>query len=361
MENIVSARRLRKSALKKNLSINFGDIGISENDIKRKIRQHEFEKEDNINSNNEGYESVTKGRFKIKHNFFIKGIISLNIVLVCIVCKFMFKEQLLENLYVRKIIEEYNKDYSKSMILEKIEEYAKFSYKAGKYIIPDKIVNYISSNYTPELKEYITNFELKREIFKVFNNNNSIVDETGTLSGDDAASDEKVNNEESDGIGGGEPYIESSLEEVTSAISTMDIDVNSILERNIDIKVPVKGTITSRFGAREQIFDNVNPYHTGIDIANKANTQIMSATDGVVVKTESMNKYYGNNVEIEKDGVIFKYAHLNKIEVKQGDIIKQNDVVGLMGSTGMSTGPHLHFEIKINNKVVDPEKILNFN
>ena len=141
----------------------------------------------------------------------------------------------------------------------------------------------------------------------------------------------------------------------------MDIDVNEILSKNIDIIVPVKGTITSRYGVREQIFDNVNPYHTGIDIANKNDTEILSATEGVVVKTEKMNKYYGNNIEIEKNGVIFKYAHLNKIQVKEGDIVKQGDVIGLMGSTGMSTGPHLHFEIKINNRTIDPEKILSFS
>ena len=74
-----------------------------------------------------------------------------------------------------------------------------------------------------------------------------------------------------------------------------------------------------------------------------------------------MNKYYGNNIEIEKDGVIFKYAHLNKINVKKGDSIKQGEVIGLMGSTGMSTGSHLHFEIKINNRTIDPEKIIKFD
>ena len=162
-------------------------------------------------------------------------------------------------------------------------------------------------------------------------------------------------------MGGGEPYSEAKLEEIASAISIMDNDVNEILSKNISIILPVKGTITSRYGAREQIFENVNPYHTGIDIANKLNTEIVSATDGVITKTEKMNKYYGNNIEIEKDGVIFKYAHLNKINVKKGDSIKQGEVIGLMGSTGMSTGSHLHFEIKINNRTIDPEKIIKFD
>ena len=169
-----------------------------------------------------------------------------------------------------------------------------------------------------------------------------------------------MSSSENIGVGGGEPYEEAKLEEVISAISIMDTDVSEILNKNINISVPVKGTITSRYGAREQIFEKVNPYHTGIDVANKKGTQIISATDGKVVKTEKMNKYYGNNVEVEKDGVIFKYAHLEKIQVKENDKIKQGENIGLMGSTGMSTGPHLHFEIKINGRTVDPEKILKF-
>ena len=160
------------------------------------------------------------------------------------------------------------------------------------------------------------------------------------------------------GVGGGEPLEAKLIEE---NLTQSQKDVNEILLKKLNIVKPVEGTFTSGYGDREQIFEGVNPYHTGVDIANLLNTQIKSATDGKVTKVMENDKYYGNFVEIELDGVTFKYAHLNEILVKEGDNIKQNDIVGLMGSTGMSTGSHLHFEIRINGRSVDPEEILDFN
>ncbi len=345
MDNMVSARRLRKSMLK-NTNVNIDSIGISDLDIKRKIKEHETEE------NNESVENERKNKINFKTKYFIKLFIAINMVFLCLVCKLLFKEQILNNKYAMYIVNEYNKDYSKECILEKVEEYSKVGYETGKYIIPEGFADYISLKYVGYIKPKIINLYIKDEVINVINNN---------VKNNKQNEEDKIeSNSENTGIGGGEPYSEAKLEEIASAISIMDTDVNEILSKNINVIVPVKGTITSRYGVREQIFDNVNPYHTGIDIANKLNTQIVSATDGIIVKTEKMNKYYGNNIEIEKDGVIFKYAHLNKINVKKGDNIKQGDVIGLMGSTGMSTGSHLHFEIKINNRTIDPEKIIKF-
>ena len=349
MDNMVSARRLRKSMLK-DTNVNIDNIGISNIDLKRKIKEHEIEK---LEENNDNFEKKGKIKLNFKTKFFIKFFIAINIIFLCLVCKLMFKEQVLNNKYAMYIINEYNKDYTKDGTLEKIEEYSKIGYETGKYIIPESFANYISLKYVSYIKPIIVNLCIKDKVTDVINNI-IIKNKTGE-------EESLEDNNENNGVGGGEPYSEAKLEEIVSAISIMDSDINQILSKNINIVVPVKGTITSRYGEREQIFENVNPYHTGIDIANKLNTEIKSSTDGVVLKTEKMNKYYGNNVEIEKDGVIFKYAHLNKINVKQGDNIKQGDVVGFMGSTGMSTGSHLHFEIKINNRTVDPEKILKFD
>ncbi|MEG0873161.1 MAG: M23 family metallopeptidase [Clostridia bacterium] len=150
---------------------------------------------------------------------------------------------------------------------------------------------------------------------------------------------------------------ESQKQEVL-ALSVMQEDINEILSKNINIGSPVTGVITSKYGARDEIFKGVEPYHTGIDIANKLGTPIHSATDGVVIKVESNNKYYGNNVLVQIEGIIFKYAHMSKISVKEGETISQGTQIGLMGSTGMSTGSHLHFEIKINGRTVDPQNFI---
>lgn len=358
MENIVSARRLRKSMLKDSKGkINLGDIGISEIELKKKIREHEKEKfiedKDELELDN-----IKRFNMKFKYKFFIKFFVAINIVFLCLVCKLMFKEQIRSNKYAEYIINEYNKDYTKIGTLEKIEELSKKGYQIGKYIIPEGVANYISSNYLKYIKPNLAYLSLKDELINVINSNIKKEENVQNTEILENTNSDTIQNE---GVGGGEPYEEAKLEEVISAVSIMDMDVNEILSKNINIIVPVSGTITSRYGAREQIFDNVNPYHTGIDIANKNNTQICSSTDGIVTKTEKMNKYYGNNIEIEKDGVIFKYAHLNEIQVKEGDMVKQGDNIGLMGSTGMSTGPHLHFEIRINCRTVDPEKILSFN
>jgi murein DD-endopeptidase MepM/ murein hydrolase activator NlpD len=154
-----------------------------------------------------------------------------------------------------------------------------------------------------------------------------------------------------------EDFVFAQSVTTSSEISQMDLDVSEILSKNIDIICPVKGTVTSNYGAREEVFKNVG-YHTGVDIANSLNTPIMSATSGVVVKTQSMDKYYGNNIEIESNGVIFEYAHLNQISVNEGENVSQGDIIGLMGSTGASTGSHLHFEIRINGRSVDPELLV---
>lgn len=367
MENIVSARRLRKSMLKSNkMSYNsIGDIGISEYEIKKRVRQHE--KEEKLSDEyDENEENKTFLKFKIK--LMIQIIIAINIVFISLILKLTFEEKVLNNKYAKIIINEYNKDYSKVGVLEKIEEYTKKCYKVGKYIIPEKIANYTSSKYIEKIKPYLVNFSLKEEVLNVFNNTTNNIESNDDNSNSNTNNNNSTNNNEKIediGMGGGEPIeqsaiVEGKLEEAVSAISIMDSDAEEVILKKINIKVPTNGTITSRYGVRNQIFDNVNPYHTGIDIANKLNTEIYSATDGTVKSTENMNKYYGNNIEIEKDGVIFKYAHLNKINAKVGDTVKQGDLIGLMGSTGMSTGSHLHFEIKINNRTIDPEKILNF-
>ena len=278
-------------------------------------------------------------KIKFKYKFATKLVGSLAIVALVLGYKY-FPDNLKNNVVCNWIKENYNKDYSKVEVIEKIEECSKAMYSKLETIVPEDLYNSVVNNYINVVKPKLVNFEFSNLMEqKSIDNTVSVFNE----------SDIVIDNEE---IALAEETVTTSSE-----ISLMDMDVEEILSKNISIALPVTGTVTSIYGAREEVFENVG-YHTGVDIANVLNTPVASATDGVVVLAQSMDKYYGNNIEIEKDGVIFKYAHLNEIDVKEGDKIKQGDIIGLMGSTGASTGSHLHFEIRINGRSVDPELLI---
>lgn len=102
--------------------------------------------------------------------------------------------------------------------------------------------------------------------------------------------------------------------------------------------------------------------HNGIDIATNIGTKVVSSEKGTVIKVEHLEYSYGNYIVIEhQGGITTKYAHLSETNVNVGDIVEKGEIIGLSGSTGNSTGPHLHFEVIINNENVDPETLINFN
>ncbi|MBU1146219.1 peptidoglycan DD-metalloendopeptidase family protein [Patescibacteria group bacterium] len=95
--------------------------------------------------------------------------------------------------------------------------------------------------------------------------------------------------------------------------------------------------------------------HTGVDIACPAGTSIRAADDGVVTRVQYINTGYGHNVMIDHGGgVVTLYGHMTKIYVEPGETVKRGQEIGLEGSTGRSTGPHLHFEVRINGKFYNP-------
>ena len=121
---------------------------------------------------------------------------------------------------------------------------------------------------------------------------------------------------------------------------------------------PVSGRITSRFGAVERVRSGA---HTGLDIAAPAGTKILAVADGVVTHASRMGSY-GNLVKINHGhGVETYYAHCSKLLVKEGQEVKAGDNIALVGSTGNSTGNHLHLEVRINGKPVNPQKYLYNN
>ena len=120
---------------------------------------------------------------------------------------------------------------------------------------------------------------------------------------------------------------------------------------------PIEGVISSKYGIRETATGNVPKNHTGTDIAANLGTKIKSSTDGEVVLASEEGDY-GKHLKIQIGDVSIIYAHCNILYVKQGEKIIQGQEIAEVGSTGNSTGPHLHFEIRIFERNVDPEKIL---
>ncbi|MCK5836326.1 MAG: M23 family metallopeptidase [Desulfobacula sp.] len=120
------------------------------------------------------------------------------------------------------------------------------------------------------------------------------------------------------------------------------------------------GWITSRFGYRKSPFTGKRTFHSGLDISNKLGTKIIATADGKV--SYAANKmYYGLLVIVDHGyGRITRYGHLQKILVKRGQNVKRGEVLGLLGNTGQSTGPHVHYEVRINGTPANPLKyILN--
>lgn len=114
-------------------------------------------------------------------------------------------------------------------------------------------------------------------------------------------------------------------------------------------------TISSPFGTRNHPVKKEQKHHTGIDIPAPTGTPIYPASDGTVIAA-NWSGNYGKLVVIQHDRYTQTwYAHLSQINVSKGQDIKREDVLGLVGSTGMSTGPHLHFEVRLNGEPINPE------
>ena len=119
-----------------------------------------------------------------------------------------------------------------------------------------------------------------------------------------------------------------------------------------------RGRITSSFGYRRDPFTRRVRHHDGTDIAAKTGTPIRATARGRVRKAEYMSEY-GNTVIIDHgDGLTTLYAHMSQISVNRGDTVGRGDIIGAVGSTGRSTGPHLHYEVHVNGRQVDPAKYL---
>jgi len=169
---------------------------------------------------------------------------------------------------------------------------------------------------------------------------------------------------EAGGVSAQIPDISLKLKDLEDKVALRDSQLsaleNVILARDLKQQIhpegrPVaKGFISSYFGEREDPFSGEEAYHKGVDFAGTAGANVMAVAAGVITWSGARTGY-GNLVEINHgDGYVTRYAHNERTLVTVGQTVKRGDPIALIGSTGRSTGPHVHFEVLRNGRQVDP-------
>lgn len=166
-----------------------------------------------------------------------------------------------------------------------------------------------------------------------------------------------------------------SLEQLQATLSSLEetrakrVDLFTVMEsRLMDQKLrrsmlptakPVSGVaMGSSFGWRIDPFNGRSALHTGLDFPGAAGTPILAAAGGVVV-TQEFHAEYGNMIEVDHGNeLVSRYAHASRVHVKKGDLVRRGQKIGEIGTTGRSTGPHLHFEVLVKGVQQDPGKFL---
>ena len=124
--------------------------------------------------------------------------------------------------------------------------------------------------------------------------------------------------------------------------------------RTLPIGAPVSARVSSGYGYRRSPFSRKRTFHYGLDLALPTGSPVRATGGGTVVKS-MYNRTYGHYVDIEHSaGLVTRYAHLRKSMVKKGDVLARGDVLGLCGSTGRSTGPHVHYEVRYKGRTRNP-------
>ena len=154
----------------------------------------------------------------------------------------------------------------------------------------------------------------------------------------------------------GGPFTQFGLETRDELILQTEKYLDTI--HNVPLGAPVPGVLTSKFGKRLDPINGKSAYHRGVDIRGRMGTDVKATADGTVV-IQNYNKSSGRYILLDHgNGFRTRYAHLKKSLVQKGDIVQRGQVIGLVGNSGRSTGPHVHYEIHYQDKIVNPTSFL---
>ena len=283
---------------------------------------------------------------KIKGKMINKMIIQMIVCVIIYTCIYMlqYSNYLFSKDMVDKTKEVLSYDISIENLYNKSNEFFSELQKKFNLVVNneqnDNVNEKVQNENTEEAN--IENTNTNTENGEV-NNENSDNVENSEISQD--TNNEANQNSEQLAVGGADetqPEEEKSQEE-------QDIDY---VKQNVSIIWPIKGVITSRFGNRTPT-EIVTANHKGLDIAGNTGDNIVSAMDGTVVQYSEEGDY-GKHLRIQNGEVLTLYAHCSELLVQEGSTVKQGDVIMAVGSTGNSTGPHLHFEVRKFGIAVDP-------
>ena len=332
MEGIVAKRTLKKSYYNNkninNLSYDTLRFIKPKQDVKKEKSRLQMFKE------------------KLLFRMSIQSITVVSVIVFVLLIKYFNISIVLESDFSKKLVKYYNTSYSFNQIKLGTKNIVKNTYTFLNPIVPETIENKVKELY----KVIISKQEVKNKDNNIQNNSEVKIYEESSTS--------KKENTVKENIGVSADINENKTITVSSSISTYSTIVEKIKESKVKFSKPLTGTITSHYGAREEIFEGIDSYHTGTDIAAKTGTKVVSSIDGKVTRA-TYNQYNGNFVEVTNGNIATIYCHMSKLSVKVGDKVKSGNKIGEVGSTGLSTGPHLHFEIVYNGTKVDPELILD--
>jgi murein DD-endopeptidase MepM/ murein hydrolase activator NlpD len=165
----------------------------------------------------------------------------------------------------------------------------------------------------------------------------------------------------------GSPNLNTGIEELKSRTTKMEEQL-SMQQEVAQQRVtrwrltpniwPVKGAITSLYGSRSDPFNGDAEMHPGLDISALYGSQVHAPADGKIIYAQRMAAY-GNLLIVDHgNGVTTRYGHLSRFSAKVGQKVKKNDVIGYVGTTGRTTAPHLHYEVRLNDRPQNPKKYL---